>query len=55
MPGSPGILSGKANNIAFAQTSPLADNSDLWREELSEDQTKYLLDGEWRDLEIEVQ
>ena len=31
-------------------TIALADSSDLWEEELNEEGTQYLVDGEWRDL-----
>ena len=31
-------------------TIALADSSDLWEEELNEEGTQYLVDGEWRNL-----
>ena len=31
-------------------TNAVSDTTDLWEEEVSEDGTKYLVDGEWRDL-----
>ena len=35
-------------------TIALADSTDLWEEELSEDGTQYLVDGEWRNLTKET-
>lgn len=51
-PGFPFVLSGRTPNIAFGVTASRVDTSDLWEETLNEDGTKYLVDGEWRDLEI---
>lgn len=39
-------------NLAWSQTSPHADNTDLWQEEISDDGKRYKVDGEWRDLTI---
>ena len=36
--------------MAWGMTAPVMDNSDLWEEEISEDGTQYLVDGQWRDL-----
>ena len=35
-------------------TIALADSTDLWEEELNEDGTQYLVDGEWRDVITET-
>jgi len=51
-PGMPLIGIGRSKNVSFGQTSPLCDNSDLWQETLSDDLTKYFVDGEWKDLKI---
>jgi len=39
--------------LSWGITAPLADSSDLWQEQLSEDESQYLLDGEWKDLKID--
>lgn len=49
-PGIPYVLIGKANNISWSMTSGLTDLSDLYKESLNDDKTKYRVDGEWRDL-----
>lgn len=51
-PGMPLIGIGKSKNISWGMTSPACDSSDLWQETLNEDETKYFVDGEWRDLKI---
>lgn len=52
VPGVPLIGVGRSKNISWGQTSPLCDNSDLWQEEISEDNRHYKVDGKWRDLEV---
>ena len=52
IPGVPAIIIGHSLYLAWSQTSPHADNTDLWQEHLNEDGTKYKVDGEWRDLTI---
>lgn len=47
----PGIGMGRSNNITWGLTAAIVDNSDLWKEELNEAGTHYLVDGEWRELE----
>jgi len=42
----------KTPYIAWGATSSRTDLSDLYREQLSEDGLKYLVDGEWRSLEV---
>jgi len=51
----PGVMflgQGKSNYIAWGQTAPLNDVSDVFKEKLNEDETKYFVDGKWRDLTI---
>ena len=43
---------GRTKNITWGLTAAIVDNSDLWEEEFNEDATKYLVDGEWKDLKI---
>ena len=51
-PGFPLFLFGSSKYITWTITSALADLSDLYREKLSEDGKKYLLDGKYEDLQI---
>lgn len=51
-PGIPFHMFGKTPHMTWAITSALTDLSDLYREQLSDDKKKYLVDGEWRDLKI---
>lgn len=41
--------------MTWGFTASRADTSDLWEETLNEDGTEYLVDGEWRKLEISEQ
>ena len=50
MPGIPGIINGRTKTFGWSMTIGLADSTDLWEEELSEDGTQYKVDGEWRNL-----
>lgn len=52
IPGVPAIIIGHSLNLAWSQTSPHADNTDLWQEQISEDGKKYKVDGGWRGLTI---
>ena len=52
LPGVPMISIGRSNNITWGCTTSRADNADLWQEKLNEDETKYFVDGEWRELKI---
>lgn len=52
LPGAPGVAIGRTKNIVWGGTAALADNTDLWEEEISADGTKYLVDGEWREMKI---
>ena len=48
--GVPGISIGRNKNVAWSLTAALADNTDIWEEEINEDASKYKVDGEWRDI-----
>ena len=52
IPGWPSIMIGRSNHLVWGFTASRADTSDMWQETLSEDGTEYLVDGEWRKLEI---
>lgn len=49
--GVPGIAMGRTKDITWGLTAAVADNSDLWKEELNEAGTHYLVDGEWREMQ----
>ena len=48
--GFPLISSGQSLNLSWGVTTSYVDGSDAWEEELNQDKTKYLVDGEWRDI-----
>jgi len=52
-PGVPYVMLGRTNHMSWAVTSSLTDMSDLFKEQISADGRKYLVDGAWRDLIIE--
>ena len=52
LPGVPGVVIGKNNNISWTLTSIMTDETDFYFETLDSSHSKYLLDGNWTDLEI---
>ena len=50
--GVPGISMGRTEHLTWGLTAAIVDNSDLWEEEINEAGTHYLVEGEWRELEI---
>ena len=50
--GMPGIGMGRSKDLAWGLTAAIMDNSDLWEEEFNEAATHYLVDGEWRKLDV---
>ncbi len=52
LPGTPYTLFGKTKHMSWAVTSSLTDLSDLYREQISEDGKKYMVDGQWKDLKL---
>jgi penicillin amidase len=52
LPGVPGIVIGKNENISWTLTSIMTDETDFYFETLDSSKTKYILDGNWKDLEI---
>jgi penicillin G amidase len=52
LPGSPGVVIGKNQNISWVLTNVMADDCDLYIENLDESKTKYMLDGKWENLSI---
>ena len=53
LPGAPFVVCGHNDSIAWGMTNVSADAVDFYLETINpEDSAKYLLDGQWRDLEI---
>lgn len=52
LPGVPGIVIGKNENISWTLTSIMTDETDFYFETLDSLRTKYLLDEDWKDLVI---
>ncbi len=52
LPGVPGIVIGKNDNISWTLTNIMTDESDFYFETLDSSRSKYLLDGSWKDLVI---
>ncbi len=52
LPGIPGVVIGKNNNISWVLTNVMADDSDYYIEELDSNRTHYKLDGKWKPLKI---
>jgi penicillin amidase len=52
LPGVPGIVIGKNENISWTLTSIITDETDFYFETLDSSRTKYILDDEWKDLNI---
>lgn len=52
LPGVPGIVIGKGENISWVLTNVMNDDSDFYIEKFDSSKTKYLLDGDWKSLQI---
>ncbi len=52
LPGTPFVVCGHNDSIAWGMTNVMLDDMDFYLETLNSDTTQYLLDGEWRDLRI---
>ena len=52
MPGVPGVVIGKNNNISWVLTNVMADDADFYIEKIDSSRTNYYFDGEWLPLEI---
>ena len=55
LPGQPFVIAGHNDSIAWGMTNVMVDDLDFYAEKLNEDSTKYLLDGEWKDLLIKTE
>lgn len=51
LPGQPFVICGHNDSIAWGMTNVMLDDIDFYRETISEDSTRYLFNGQWRDLE----
>ena len=52
LPGVPGVVIGKGENISWVLTNVMNDDSDFYVEKLDSSKTKYLVDGQWQNLKI---
>lgn len=52
LPGVPGVVIGKGENISWVLTNVMNDDSDFYIEKLDSSKTKYFLDGQWQNLKI---
>ena len=48
--GMPFVQIGRTESFAWGCSATRIDNSDIWEEEVNDDFTKYLVDGEWREI-----
>ena len=53
--GVPGVVIGRTPTVAWGLTNAMLDDGDLWTEEVDGTGTRYRVDGDWRDLEVETQ
>lgn len=53
IPGSPGVVIGKNEHIAWGLTNLMLDDCDLFIEKIDSTQTRYLFNGEYKNLIIE--
>jgi len=52
LPGQPFVICGHNTDVAWGMTNVMLDDMDFYMESINpDDSTKYLLDGEWKDLE----
>lgn len=54
IPGLPAVVIGKNQNISWVLTNVMADDADFYVEKFDSTGTKYLLDGKWKELKIEI-
>ncbi len=55
LPGQPFIIAGHNDSIAWGMTNVMVDDLDFYAEEFNDDTTKYMLDGEWKELIIKTE
>jgi penicillin amidase len=52
LPGVPGVVIGKGENISWVLTNVMNDDADFYVEKLDSSKTKYFFDGQWQNLKI---
>ena len=52
LPGVPGVVIGKGENISWVLTNVMNDDADFYFEKLDSSKTKYFFDGQWQNLKI---
>jgi penicillin amidase len=52
LPGAPGVVIGRNNYIAWGLTNVMLDDTDFYIEKLDSTRTRYLFNGQWRDLKF---
>jgi penicillin G amidase len=52
LPGVPGVVIGKGENISWVLTNVMNDDADFYIEKLDSSKTKYLIDDQWQNLKI---
>ena len=52
LPGTPGIIIGENQNIAWALTNIMEDDADFYSEQFDSTGTKYLYNGMWNNLKV---
>ncbi len=52
LPGVPGVVIGKGDNISWVLTNVMNDDADFYVEKLDSSKTKYFIDGQWQNLKI---
>jgi penicillin amidase len=52
LPGVPGVVIGKGDNISWVLTNVMNDDADFYVEKFDSSKTKYFMDGQWLDLKI---
>ncbi len=52
LPGVPGIVIGRGENVSWVLTNVMNDDADFYVEKLDSLKTKYFIDGQWQNLKI---
>lgn len=52
VPGQPFIIAGHNDSVAWGMTNVMVDDIDFYAETLNDDSTRYLLNGEWKELQV---
>lgn len=52
VPGQPFVIAGHNDSVAWGMTNVMVDDIDFYAETLKDDSTRYLLNGEWKELRV---